>query len=170
MPGKKFDWQKIEQEYIRGNATAEALCKKYQISTSTFEKRSAERNFSEKRRKYAESMQEKALARACAREAKALARTLGAAERAAALIEKHMKDEDTLKNWLWTDRESGEINEKRLKKLDTKAVREMAGAMRDIVATLTMMQESREQGAADGQQGGGVILLPERDEDGLGSD
>lgn len=164
MRRQKYDWDKIEQAYVRGKMTGEELCAMYQIPLSTFRERSAERKFSDKRKKYREDTQQKALARACAREAKALARTLGAAEQAAKLIEKHMKDEDTLKNWLWTDKESGEVNEKRLKKLDTKAVREMAGAMRDIVATLTMMQESREQDKADGQ-GGGVILLPEREAD-----
>ncbi len=166
MPKAKYDWGKIELEYIRGNMTGEVLCKKYQISKGTFESRSAERKFSEKRRKYQESVQEKALARACAREAKALSRILGAAEKAAALLDKHMKDEDTLKNWLYTDKETGEPNEKRLKKLDTKAVREMTGAMRDTVAALTMMAERKDkQQTADKQGSGGVILLPERDED-----
>ena len=166
MPKAKYDWDKIEREYVRGKMTGEDLCAMYQISKSAFEKRSTERKFLEKRRKYAESMQEKALARACAREAKALSRILGAAEKAAALLDKHMKDEDTLKNWLYTDKETGELSEKRLKKLDTKAVREMTGAMRDTVAALTMMAERKDkQQVTDKQGSGGVILLPEREMD-----
>ena len=164
MPKAKYDWDKIEREYVRGKMTGEDLCAMYQISKSAFEKRSAEGKFLEKRRKYAESMQEKALARACAREAKALSRILGAAEKAAALLDKHMKDEDTLKNWLYTDKETGELSEVRLKKLDTKAVREMTSAMRDTVAALTMMAERKDkQQGTDKQGSGGVILLPERD-------
>lgn len=166
MPKAKYDWDKIEREYVRGKMTGEDLCAMYKIPLNTFQKHSSERKFSEKRRKYTESIQEKALARACAREAKALSRILGAAEKAAALLDKHMKDEDTLKNWLYTDKETGELSEVRLKKLDTKAVREMTSAMRDTVAALTMMAERKDkQQGTDKQGSGGVILLPERDEE-----
>lgn len=166
MPGKKYDWRKIELDYIRSEKTAEDICSMYQIPINTFRHRITERKLLEEREKYAKSMREKALARACAREAKALSRILGAAEKAAALLDKHMKDEDTLKNWLYTDKETGELSEKRLKKLDTKAVREMTGAMRDTVAALTMMAERKDkQQVTDKQGSGGVILLPERDED-----
>lgn len=157
----KYDWEKIEQEYVSGKMTMEKLAEKYKISISTFQKKAIERKFTEKRRKYAEKVQEKALARAQARDARTLGNLSSALDKAARLLNKYMTDENTLHGRI-VNHMDGKIEEVRVEKLDTKALRDMTSALREATAA---MQLIRPNGAQEEEQGG-VVVLPEREAEG----
>lgn len=156
----RYDWDRIEIEYIRGKASMEQLAAKYKIPLSTFFKRAKVRKFSEKRREYAGKVQEKAIARAQARDARTLSNLSGALDKAARMINRYIVDEDTLHGRI-VNHMDGSLEEVRVKKLDTKALRDMTAALKEASAALRMLNEK----ADDDERGerAGVILMPERD-------
>lgn len=153
----KYDWEKIEQEYVSGKMTMEKLAEKYKISISTFQKKAIERKFTEKRSKYAEKVQEKALARAQARDARTLGNLSSALDKAAKVLNKYITDEDALFGRVSVTGDG--VQEYRVKKIDTKALRDMTSALREATAA---MQLIRPNGAQEEEQGG-VVVLPERE-------
>lgn len=153
----KYDWEKIEQEYVSGKMTMEKLAEKYKISISTFQKKAIERKFTEKRSKYAEKVQEKALARAQARDARTLGNLSSALDKAAKVLNRYITDEDALFGRVSVTGDG--VQEYRVKKIDTKALRDMTSALREATAA---MQLIRPNGAQEEEQGG-VVVLPERE-------
>lgn len=160
----RIDWQQIEHEYVTGKMTMETLIKKHGISESHFFRKAKELKFTEKRSKYREKAEEQALTRARAREAKRLERTNGniggALDRAARRINQLLNDEDTLFGRVLTGEDG--VTEIRTRKADTKAIRDLTGALRDVVSALSLLtgdKADRDEGQA------GVIILPEREDE-----
>lgn len=60
----RYNWSKIETEYVTGNISMERLAERYGIANSTFFKKAKERNFVEKRREFREKAEGSARARA----------------------------------------------------------------------------------------------------------
>jgi len=156
----KYDWEKIEQEFISGKSTMEALARKYQIPLNTFYKRAKVRKFSEKRENYAKRVQEKALARAQARDARTLGNLSSALDKAARTLNKYIGDDDTLFGRVSVTEDG--VQEYRTKKLDTKALRDMTAAMREVSAAIKLLQPEKESDTGERE---GVIVLTEREVD-----
>ena len=156
----KYDWDRIEQEFVSGKMTMEALAKKYKIPNNTFYKSANVRKFSKKREEYAKRVQEKALARAQARDARTLGNLGSALDKAARTLNEYVNDEDTLFGRVSVS-EKG-VEEYKVKKLDTKALRDMTAAMREVSAAIKLLQPETEN---RDQQESGVILMPEMEED-----
>lgn len=159
----RYDWAKIEAEYVAGKESMEAIAARYGIAKSTFFKRAKERNFTQKRSKFREKAEEKSIARAQAREARRLERTTanvnGALDRAAKRINRLLDDDATLHGKILATEDG--ITEIRTNKADTKALRELTSALRDVASALQLMQNGG-QGAGESNNQG-VIILPERD-------
>lgn len=156
----KYDWAKIEHEYVTGKMDMARLADKYQIPLNTFYKRAEVRDFQGKREKYTNQMREKALARAQARDIRTLSNVKSALDKAARLLNKYIVDEDTLHGRIHTG-DFG-VTEYKTKKLDTKALRDMTAALRETTAALTALAPAE---GADREQRSGVIILPEVDEE-----
>lgn len=154
----KYEWEKIEQEFISGKSTMEAMARKYQIPLNTFYKRAKVRKFSEKRENYAKRVQEKALARAQARDARTLGNLSSALDKAARTLNKYIGDDDTLFGRVCVTLDG--LHEYRTKKLDTKALRDMTAAMREVSAAIKLLQP--DAGGPGGEEGG-VVLMPEQE-------
>lgn len=156
----KWDWPSIETEYVTGKMTMEKLAAKHNIPLNTFYKKAKDANFSQKREEYTRNIQEKAVARARARDVRTLANLGSALDKAARLLNRLIADEDTIHSKI-VNHMDGQLEEVRTKKADTKAIRDLTAAIRDVGAAL--------QGMHDGQQGrenesqAGVIILPEVD-------
>ena len=155
----KYDWEKIEQEFISGKSTMEALARKYQIPLNTFYKRAKVRKFSEKRENYARRVQEKALARAQARDARTLGNLSSALDKAARLLNKYVADEKTLHTKI-VNHMDGSLEEVKVEKVDTKALRDMTAAMREVSAAIKLLQP--DAGGPGGEEGG-VVMMPEQE-------
>lgn len=157
---RRYDWPSIETEYVTGKMTMEKLAAKHNIPLNTFYARAKVAQFSRKREEYTKTIQEKAVARARARDVRTLANLGSALDKAARLLNRLIADEDTIHSKIVSHMD-GQLEEVRTKKADTKAIRDLTAAIRDVGAAL--------QGMHDGQQGrenesqAGVIILPERD-------
>ena len=153
----KYDWDKIEHEYVTGKSSMERLAEKYKIPISTFRKHAKVHKFSEKRTKYGQKVAEKALARAQARDARTLGNLSSALDKAAKTLNKYILDENTLFNRVSVSADG--VSEYKTKKIDTKALRDMTAAMREVSAAIRLLQPEGEAGAG-GQED--VIILAER--------
>ena len=158
----KYDWTKIEHEYVTGKASMEALAKKHKIPINTFYKHAKEAEFSKKREKYTKTIQEKALARAAAREAKTIDDLKSAAGKAAKLLSKAFGDEATLHNELGYVH--GRPVEERMDRLNTKALRDLPGAVKDLAAVLQAFGAT-EREETQAETGNNVLVLAEREDE-----
>jgi hypothetical protein len=154
----KYDWDKIEHEYVTGKCTMEELARKHKIPLNTFYKRSKVRNFSEKRENYTRTVQEKAIARARARDVRTLSNLGGALDKAARALNKYFTDEDTLFNRVSISADG--LVELRAKKLDTKALRDMTAAVKEAAAAMRLLTPEQ---TAEAENQAGVIILPGRE-------
>lgn len=157
----KYDWAKIEQEYVSGKMTMEGLAKKYGIPNSSFRKYANGHKFKEKRTEYGQKVAERALARAQARDARTLGNLSSALDKAARLLNKYVADEKTLHTKI-VNHMDGSLEEVKVEKLDTKALRDMTAAMREVSAAIKLLQPEKESDTGDRE---GVIVLTEREVD-----
>ena len=153
----RYDWDRIEHEYVSGKCTMEALAKKYKIPLNTFYKRAEVRKFSEKRESYTKKVREKALARAQARDARTLGNLGSALDKAAKTLNKYITDEDTLFGRVSVGQDG--VAEYKVKKLDTKALRDMTAAMREVSAAIKLLQPETADKGDEKQEG--IIILSE---------
>lgn len=154
----KYDWAKIEQEYVSGKMSMEGLAKKYGIPNSSFRKYANGHKFKEKRTEYGQKVAERALARAQARDARTLGNLSSALDKAARTLNKYIGDDDTLFGRVSVTEDG--VQEYRTKKLDTKALRDMTAAMREVSAAIKLLQP--DAGGPGGEEGG-VVLMPEQE-------
>lgn len=165
MPGQeRIDWGPIEREYIRGRMTLEKLAEKHGISINSVTRASIRRNWVEKRRNYAVTVQEKALARAQARDARTIETLCDGISRAARELKAAAGDIDTLHGRVISDGDGG-ITEVRTRKLDTKALRDLTAAMRELAAAMTMIRGAKTEAGQEAQEERGVIVLAARADD-----
>jgi len=156
----KYDWAKIEQEYVSGKMSMEGLAKKYGIPNSSFRKYANGHKFKEKRTEYGQKVAERALARAQARDARTLGNLSSALDKAARTLNKYIGDNDTLFGRVSVTEDG--VQEYRTKKLDTKALRDMTAAMREVSAAIKLLQPEKESDTGERE---GVIVLTEREVD-----
>ena len=157
----KYEWDKIEHEYVCGKMDMAELARKHKIPLRTFYARAEVRKFSEKREKYRNQTREKAIARAQARDARTLGNLQSALDKASRLLNRYITDEDTLFGRVLVTADG--IQEYRARKMDTKAMRDMTAAMREVSAAIKLWQPETEK--TDGERGG-VIVLAAREDDG----
>ena len=169
----KFDWQRIEQEYVTGDMPLRELAERYQISETTIYKHAKEGNFDDKRRKYKEKVMKKSLSRASTRDARAISRIMTAAEKTISKLRSAITD-DTVYGYIvedppGRDAETGEPTPagrhvELLTKADTKAIVNLSTAIRNLaMATRVMYPEGDGDGKEQAENG--VVLMPERDEE-----
>jgi len=135
----------------------EKLAGKYGIPDSTFRKYANVHKFRDKRTEYAQKVAEKALARAQARDARTLGNLSSALDKAARLLNKYVADEKTLHTRIVSHMD-GELEEVHVEKLDTKALRDMTAAMREISAAIKLLQP---EDSGQTEERTGVIMMPE---------
>ena len=169
--GAKYDWQKIEQEYVTGDMALSDLAEKYHISNTTIYKHAKDAKFEEKRKKYLEKVAKKALTRASTRDAKAIARIMTATEKTIRKLNKAVTDE-TVFGYLQedppgTDEETGERRPGGqhlviLDKADTKALVNLSTAIRNLsMAVKVMYPDGDSLREGDERE---VVIMPDREE------
>ena len=168
----KFDWQRIEQEYVTGDMTLFSLARTYHISETTIYKHAKEGKFEEKRQKYREKVSKKALTRASTRDARAISGIMTAAEKVIRKLRSAVT-EDTVYGYIVSDppakdMETGETVPGRqrveiLSKADTKALVNLSTAVRNLaMATKVMYPDGDGQGEETDRS---VVIMPGREED-----
>lgn len=159
----RYDWYKIETEYVSGTMTMEALAERYGIANSTFFKRAKEREFVEKRRKFREKVEEKNLARRRARKSKKLERAkdeiLDGFCAAAKRYKDYMTSADMFNSHVVSGKEGIKIVI--MEAPDTKRVRDMAAMGKDLVTTYRDLTGNSMEEA---EETGGVIVFAPRED------
>ena len=167
----KYDWQKIEHEYVTGNMPLIELAERYHISQTTIYKHAKVGKFDEKRQKYLEKVSKKALTRASTRDARAISKIMTAAERTIRKLAGAITD-DTVYGYIVEDPAQKDLatGEQRpagrhveiLTKADTKALVNLSTAIRNLaMATKVMYPEGDGTGAVDERS---VVVMPDREE------
>ena len=167
----RYDWTKIEHEYVTGKMPLLRLIERYHISQNTMYKHAKEGNWDEKRQKYQEKVAKKALTRASTRDARAISRLMTGNERLIRELQKAIT-EQTLYGYIiqdapTTDEETGELRPggmrvQMLEKADTKALVNISTAIRNIaMATKVMYPDGDGTGQEDERS---VIIIPEQEQ------
>lgn len=168
----KYDWQKIEQEYVTGEMGLRELAETHHIAMSTMSKHAKVANFAEKRKKYRTKVGRKALTRASTRDARAISRIMTAAERTIRKLTGAITD-DTVYGYIvddppTKDEETGELKPGgqhvvQLTKADTKALVNLSTAIRNLaMATKVMYPDGDSMQPGDERE---VLIMPDREED-----
>ena len=134
----KIDWVRLETLYVSGNMSLRELARSEGVSLSTLSGVSAREEWSRKRTQHRDKIKARSLARAQARGAKKLDRMIKAVEKTADMAMKALEDKDQFRRYIVTEGSEGciESTEKVFEKLDTKALKEYAAAMRDLSGML----------------------------------
>ena len=167
----KYDWPKIEQEYVTGDMGLRELADKYHIAMSTLSKHAKVSDFVGKREKYRTKVGQKALTRASTRDARAISRIMTATEKTIRKLNKAVTDETVfgyLEEYPPTkDEETGELrpggkNLVILDKADTKALVNLSTAIRNLAMATKVMYPDGD-GSGQEQDARSVVIMPDRE-------
>lgn len=134
-----YDWGKIETDYMVNDLSYRQIAEKYGINESTVARRGRKNEWPEKRQQFASKVHTRALQKIASRrvgkEAKALSRAEELAEKLLEELHGAMQDDKQLYRHILTTSTKGQ-KEAVLKKLDTKAVRDLAATVQTLTDTL----------------------------------
>ena len=135
---KKADWETIKAEYITGNVSYRVLSNKYNIPFRTVSDKGKKENWTKLRKEYRDDVVKKTVKRVSARvvtdNAAKLVSLQQSADAMSTAIARVFDDADQFHRHLVTS--DFETEERVYKKIDTKAIRDLTGAMRDLAIVL----------------------------------
>lgn len=133
------DWGKIETDYMVNDLSYRQIAEKYGISESAVARHGKKNGWPEKRQQFASKVHTRALqkiaSRRSGREAKALSRVEELLEELLEQLGGALEDKQQLYRHILTTSSRAQT-EKVLKKMDTKAVRDIAVTMQTLTETL----------------------------------
>ena len=86
--GKRYDWQKIQQDYVTTDVSTEELARRYGVSLSTVRKRSSSEGWMQARRAFREKSAAKLASKLSSVNARRQARIMDVGEKALLLVER----------------------------------------------------------------------------------
>lgn len=137
-----MDWDAIKQEYISTNISQRELAEKYGVSVSSLGKRCASEGWSELRKKFRKKVEKKTMEKISRKKACELAKIGVCADKLVRLIDDSLNDTATVRQTIVKivpsedDEGEAEVEEYCLQKLDTKYLRRMTAAMKDLMEIL----------------------------------
>jgi uncharacterized protein YjcR len=143
MAVERGDWPELKAEYVAGSMSIRELAEKHDIPFCTLQYRSSKDKWGPARREYRKKLVETTLkkdrsrrASACVKQLQAMGR---AAEHATHAIERICSDAEQFHRHLVQERDAQgaqDVRERVYAKGDTRALRELAAAMKDLVAVI----------------------------------
>jgi hypothetical protein len=136
------DWDAIKQEYISTNISQRELAEKYGVSVSSLGKRCASEGWSGLRKKFRKKVEKKTMEKISRKKACELAKIGDCADKLVRLIDDSLNDTATVRQTIIKivpsedDEDEAEVEEYCLQKLDTKYLRQMTAAMKDLMEIL----------------------------------
>lgn len=137
-----MDWDAIKQEYISTNISQRELAEKYGVSVSSLGKRCASEGWSGLRKKFRKKVEKKTMEKISRKKACELAKIGDCADKLVRLINDSLNDTATVRQTIVKivpsedDEDEAEVEEYCLQKLDTKYLRQMTAAMKDLMEIL----------------------------------
>jgi hypothetical protein len=156
MGKRKYDWERIDLVYITGDMSIKDLAASEGIPLRSVEARARKIRYADKRAEYKRIVVRKVEQSMCRRDANAISSLITATEKAAAVLEKHMDDDATIYEY------AAGKNGNNLKKLDTKALRNMTGALRDAASALRFLFPDQAENSEESQ---GIVIMPGREDE-----
>lgn len=133
----------IRLEYVRSTISQRAVAEKYGVSPRMVMQRAQRERWFEERRRYRERTIKKALTKGVNRDSGKLSRLMSAADSMAQVIENVYKDADQFNRFIGQKSQStpgegstSQMEERVFQKFDTKAIRDMTAAIKDLVLTM----------------------------------
>lgn len=133
------DWAAIEAEYVTGAATYAALSRKYGVHPTALGKRASAFEWRKKREKYREKIARKSVEKSANKKINKLASLQTSADKLAGRIATMLEDDKAFNKYLVeVGRGRGEYSteERTFSKTDTKALRDVVAALKDLTATM----------------------------------
>ena len=179
------NWDAIRAEYVTGTMSQAVLCKKHGVSARQIAEHARLENWVRQRKEYRRKTTEKAIRKASDKDAAVLQSLLRSVSRLSRQMEKGLSDDEQLFRHLVMVGGEGEpmdTEERIYKKMDAAALRQTAGAIkeltaaaRDLLGVRSAQQEEEYQlalrkialeeaksGLQDADDAGtGVILMPD---------
>lgn len=179
---KKYDWKALETEFVTSNISAAALAKKHGISPPTMYRHYQIDRWCEKRKEYLGSVIEKCADNAAYIAAVKLAKELDIANKLSGALNEAVGDEKQFYRYIVTEKAGGgvtETSERVFEKMDMrslnnaikalKSLEEIKSIMYGIVTPLEerklKIEESKTAVGKNTTQEGGVVILPEIEEE-----
>ncbi len=137
-----MDWDAIKQEYISTNISQRELAEKYGVSVSSLGKKCASEGWSGLRKKFRKKVEKKTMEKISRKKACELAKIGDCADKLVRLIDDSLNDTATVRQTIVKivpsedDEDEAEVEEYCLQKLDTKYLRQMTAAMKDLMEIL----------------------------------
>ena len=132
MKNKHIDWCGIKMAYVTGNKSYAALALEMDISQGAIALRARREKWGEARAAFRDSVVNRAIEEHAEKEAKGLAELLNAAESVAGALSEALRDKNQLLNSIAQSGDQAEQGEK----LDTRAIRNLTGALKDMAQLL----------------------------------
>lgn len=151
------DWAAIEADYVSGTASYDVLAKKYGICVTAVKEAGAKWGWVAKRAHWRRIVAQKATEKAANRAAGKLAALMISADKAAASLDRALSDGEQLYTYLVERSEKykrpieqdGKLiterkwtEERRMSKADTKALRDLVAALKDLTAVTRDLYET----------------------------
>ena len=124
----RHDWEKIKSDYLTGNMSLRELAEKHGVSLSTLGTRAAKEEWTEKRQHHRNKVVAKTEEKRAGRKAEKILRLQEAADRMQQHIDKVLEDEEQFHRHLVNFGTKEVLH----KKADTKAIRDMTAALKDL--------------------------------------
>lgn len=137
--GKRAGWTKIRHAYICGDMSYRELAEKFSVPFKTLSEVAKREGWVKKRRQFRDDVGSQAYTRAREEAVDELERVRSAADRMGQKLEEILADEDQLymHTAVLADAEGGsDLYERKMKTVNTMAVRDLAKAMKDMTAVL----------------------------------
>ena len=137
--GKRTGWTKIRHAYVCGDMSYRELAAKFGVSFKTLQEVAKKEEWVKKRRQFRDEVGAQAYTRARDEAVDELGRIRSAADRLGRKLDEIMEDEDQLYMHavVLADAEGGsEMFDRKMKTVNTMAVRDLAKAMKDMTAVL----------------------------------
>lgn len=135
MGEKQHDWAAIQTEYITTETSQRKLCEKYGVSMATLSKVARRERWTEKKKKYAQSVVEKAVRKHANKKANELAKELAAADKISGVILESLDDKYQFNRWIVSEgcgEGASETSEKIFDKTDMRALKDAAATLKMI--------------------------------------
>lgn len=135
MAGKKKSWSAIEAEYIRTKISYRQLAKKYNKSEKAVSRYGKEHEWVLKRQQFVRKVSSKTADKLAEKESDKLAHLCEAADNMAEMIKTALEDPKQFQRRIVSHMD-GTIDEVELKTVNTAAIRQMTGALKDLAAVM----------------------------------
>jgi len=148
---KDVDWNGIRCEYVTGAMSYKALAKKHRIQPNTLSKRGKEEGWPEQRRKFRDDVAARAIEGAADKEAARLANVIKSADAMGEVMARIFEDADQFHRHIVIDGR-GASEERMFDKIDTRAIRDLTGAMKDMTFVLRNLHNLPTQAEKEAQR------------------